>query len=653
MGTNQKKTTEGEPIPAGTRAESSLPPVLLPGIHSPADLKALPEDKMPELCREIRGELLRTVTRTGGHLASNLGVVELSVAMHRVFDCPRDHFIFDVGHQSYVHKMLTGRYERMQTLRQGGGISGFTKRTESEYDCFGAGHSSTSLSAALGFAQADRMMGSDAWTVAVVGDGAFTGGMIHEALNNVSPGLRLVIIINENEMSISKNIGRFAMHMARLRQKEGYFRTKRRTTHFIKKIPLIGDGLFRAIRRVKKSFKNAMYGSNYFEDMGLYYLGPADGNDYRAVVNLLQAARDTGDSVVIHLKTRKGKGYPPAERDPGAFHGMPPASAGAPNPGAAVPDNFSRHLGQILIQESVRDDRICAITAAMSEGTGLEAFRAARPDRFFDVGIAEEHALTFAAGLAADGFHPVAAIYSTFLQRGYDQIVHDIALQRLPVVLCIDRAGLSQGDGATHHGIFDVSFLSAIPNMTLYAPATFAGLEVAFRMAIASGVPSAIRYPNRPEDARVRSVFYPDGMPQTVGVRADYAPGERPDAVILCHGAMATEALTAKDLLAAEGVRVGILLCEYLKPYDRLAGEVAACLPPDVPILFAEEEIRAGGFGMMLADALCRRGELKDRRFDILAVDESFVLQFVPEPVRRTAGVDAVGIAARVRKLLH
>ena len=290
MGTNQKKTPEGEPIPAGTRAESSLPPVLLPGIHSPADLKVLPEDKMPELCREIRGELLRTVTRTGGHLASNLGVVELSVAMHRVFDCPRDHFIFDVGHQSYVHKMLTGRYERMQTLRQGGGISGFTKRTESEYDCFGAGHSSTSLSAALGFAQADRMMGSDAWTVAVVGDGAFTGGMIHEALNNVGPGLRLVIIINENEMSISKNIGRFAMHMARLRQKEGYFRTKRRTTHFIKKIPLIGDGLFRAIRRVKKSFKNAMYGSNYFEDMGLYYLGPADGNDYRAVVNLLQAA---------------------------------------------------------------------------------------------------------------------------------------------------------------------------------------------------------------------------------------------------------------------------------------------------------------------------------------------------------------------------
>ena len=653
MGTNQKQIPESESRPAETWAESPLQPVLLPGIHSPADLKALPENKMPELCREIRSELLRTVTQTGGHLASNLGVVELSVAMHRVFDCPRDHFIFDVGHQSYVHKMLTGRYGRMHTLRQGGGISGFTKRAESEYDCFGAGHSSTSLSAALGFAQADRMKGSDAWTVAVVGDGAFTGGMIHEALNNMSRGLHLVIIINENEMSISKNIGRFAMHMARLRQKQGYFRTKRRTTNIIRKIPLVGDGMFRAIRWVKKSFKDAMYGSNYFEDMGLYYLGPADGNDYRAVVSLLQAARDSGDSVVIHLKTRKGKGYLPAERDPGAFHGMPPASAAVPQTENAEQDNFSRHLGQILIQESAHDDRLCAITAAMSEGTGLEAFRAARPDRFFDVGIAEEHALTFAAGLAADGFRPVAAIYSTFLQRGYDQIVHDIALQRLPVLLWIDRAGMSQGDGATHHGIFDVSFLSAIPNMTLYTPATLAGLETAFRTAVASGMPSAIRYPNRREDTRVRAMFYPDGVPQTVGVRPGYAPGDRPDAVILCHGAMVSEALNAAGTLAAEGIRVGILLCEYLKPYDRLAEEVAACLPPAVPLLFAEEEIRAGGFGMMLADALFRRGELKDRRFDILAVEDSFVLQFVPEPVRHTAGVDAAGIAARVRKLLR
>lgn len=629
------------------------PRPLLPDIHTPADLKALSEDQIPALCQEIRDELLRIVPQTGGHLASNLGAVELSVAMHRVFNCPQDHFIFDVGHQSYVHKMLTGRYERMDTLRQGGGISGFTKRDESEYDCFGAGHSSTSLSAALGFAQADRMLGSDAWTVAVVGDGAFTGGMIHEALNNISPGLRLAVIINENEMSISKNIGRFAMHMARLRQKEGYFRTKRRTTTFIKKIPLVGNGLFRAIRSTKKTFKNAMYGSNYFEDIGLYYLGPADGNDYRAVTALLQAARETNDCVIIHLKTKKGKGYLPAELDPGTYHGMPPA--GQNDPSAHEHTNYSRHVGQLLIRESDRDDRICAITAAMSEGTGLEAFHAHRPERFFDVGIAEEHALTFAAGLAANGFRPVAAIYSTFLQRGYDQILHDIALQRLPVLLCIDRAGLSQGDGATHHGIFDVAFLSSIPHMTIYTPATFDTLDVAFRTALQADAPCAIRYPNRCEDERVKQIFYAEGTPSTPGVRRSYTDSQPVDVIVLCHGAMVSEALTAAETLAEQGIHLGILLCEYIKPYDRLAAEVAAALQPAVPLLFVEEEIRAGGFGMLLSDALRRLSErpLDGRATELLAVDDSFVIQTRPEPIRRTAGVDAVGIAAAVKRLCH
>lgn len=627
------------------------PRPLLPDIHSPADLKALSEEQIPALCQEIRDELLRIVPQTGGHLASNLGVVELSVAMHRVFDCPQDHFIFDVGHQSYVHKMLTGRYDRMDTLRQGGGISGFTKRDESEYDCFGAGHSSTSLSAALGFAQADRMQGTDAWTVAVVGDGAFTGGMIHEALNNISPGLRLAVIINENEMSISKNIGRFAMHMAHLRQKEGYFRTKRRTTTFIKKMPLVGKGLFRAIRSTKKSFKNVMYGSNYFEDIGLYYLGPADGNDYRAVAALLQAARETNDCVIIHLKTKKGKGYPPAEQDPGTYHGMPPAGQKDPSPHAHT--NFSRHVGELLIRESDQNDRICAITAAMSEGTGLEAFRAHRPERFFDVGIAEEHALTFAAGLAANGFRPVAAIYSTFLQRGYDQILHDIALQRLPVLLCIDRAGLSQGDGATHHGIFDVAFLSSIPHMTIYTPATFDTLDAAFQAALSASGPSAIRYPNRCEDERVKQYFYPQGTPSTPGVRANFAATQPVDAVVICHGAMVSEALTAAETAAGQDIHLGILLCEYIKPYDRLAAEVAAALPPAVPLLFVEEEIRAGGFGMLLSDALGRLPErpLDGRETELLAVDDSFVIQTRPEPIRRTAGVDAIGIAAAAERL--
>lgn len=618
----------------------------LPHIHTPADLRALPEEAIPALCAEIRETLVETVTQNGGHLASNLGAVELSVAMHRVFDCPKDHFIFDVGHQSYVHKLLTGRYERFSTLRQGGGLSGFTKREESEYDCFGAGHSSTSLSAALGFAQGERMRGSEAFTVAVIGDGAFTGGMIHEALNNVTPGLRLIILINENEMSISKNIGRFATHMARLRRKSGYFRTKKGISRFIKQIPLVGQALFRGIRDTKKAFKNALYGSNYFEDLGLYYLGPADGNDYEAVEALLSEAKRLQDSVVIHLKTRKGKGYAPAEAEPGRYHGMPPM-------GRPAQENFSHRLGELLIEESQRDDRLCAITAAMSEGTGLESFRAARPDRFFDVGIAEEHAMTFAAGLAADGYRPVTAIYSSFLQRGYDQIIHDIALQRLPVLMCIDRAGLNGGDGPTHHGIFDVSFLSAIPHLTIYTPVTFGGLAVSLRRALEKGEPAAIRYPNGGEDSRILQAFYPVGAPTDISVRQYDPEGlSSPVAVILTHGRLTLEALQAQEQLAKGGISVRILLCEYLKPYDKLAEEVAQRLPTGAALLFAEEELRAGGFGMLLSDALGRQGGLAGHSYAILATEDSFVSQERPEPILHTAGVDAQAMVTSLRELL-
>ena len=618
----------------------------LPTIHTPADLRALPTEAIPALCAEIRETLVDTVTRNGGHLASNLGAVELSVAMHRVFDCPRDHFIFDVGHQSYVHKLLTGRYEAFSTRRQGGGLSGFTKRSESEYDCFGAGHSSTSLSAALGFAQGDRMSGSDAFTLAVVGDGSFTGGMVHEALNNITPGLRLVIIINENEMSISKNIGRFATHMARLRRKAGYLKTKKGVSRFLKRIPLVGNALFCAVRDTKKALKNALYGSNYFEDLGLYYLGPADGNDYEAVEALLAEAKKLNDSVVIHLKTRKGKGYAPAEAEPGKYHGMSPA-------GTVSVENFSHRLGEILIEESRKDDRLCAITAAMSEGTGLEGFRAAVPHRFFDVGIAEEHALTFAAGLAANGYKPVTAIYSSFLQRSYDQIIHDVALQQLPVLMCIDRAGLNAGDGPTHHGLFDVSFLSAIPGVTVYTPVTFAGLGVSVRKALAEGVPAAIRYPNGGEDEFLKKTFYPDGDPTGVGVReSDPDSAATPDVIVITHGRIAREALAAREKLKDEGIHVGILLCEYVKPYGALADDIAARLPADVPLLFLEEEIRGGGFGMMLSDALRRNGGLAERSFAIMATDDSFVHQDRPEPILHTAGLDAEAMVSEIKGLL-
>jgi len=356
----------------------------LHSIHSPSDMKNIPVSEMPQLADEIRQELVRITSVNGGHLASNLGVVELTMALHRVFETPKDHIIFDVGHQSYVHKMLTGRYRDMETLRQAGGISGFTNRRESEHDCFGAGHSSTSLSAALGFAISDRLHGSDAYTIAVVGDGAYTGGMIHEALNNCRKDLNLIIIMNENEMSISKNIGRFATNLSKLRASSGYFRTKRATGLFLKKIPLIGAALFRFVRGVKKTFKNTLYGSNYFESMGLTYLGPIDGNDYAAVEQLLREAKKLNESVVVHLKTKKGKGFAPAEHAPDVYHGMNPCN----RPKAAT-KSFSETMGLYLTEMAKADERICAVTAAMCDGTGLNPFKEALPTRFFDVGIAE------------------------------------------------------------------------------------------------------------------------------------------------------------------------------------------------------------------------------------------------------------------------
>ena len=394
----------------------------LPRISSPEDLKAMPKETLGALADEIRSELVRVVSDNGGHLASNLGVVELTMAIHRVFDCPRDHLIFDVGHQSYVHKMLTGRYALMDGIRQPGGISGFQKRSESEYDCFGAGHSSTSLSAALGFATADKLSGSDAYTVAVVRDGAYTGGMVHEALNNCKKNLRLVIILNENEMSISKNIGSFATSLSRLRASAGYFRTKRATGIFLRKIPLVGKGIFNAIKHLKMMFKNALYGSNYFESMGLTYLGPVDGNNYEGVENLLLQAKKLNESVIVHVKTTKGKGYEPAESSPASYHSM--------TPGASCGESFSSVMGHALADMGESDGRLLAITAAMSDGTGLEEWRVRHPDRFFDVGIAESHAMTFAAGLAANSMRPCVAIYSTFMQRAYDNVIHDVALQR-------------------------------------------------------------------------------------------------------------------------------------------------------------------------------------------------------------------------------
>lgn len=621
----------------------------LGNINSPEDLKALPAEKLPKLAEEIRTFLVDRVLQNGGHLASNLGAVELSLAIHRVFSSPHDHIIFDVGHQAYVHKIITGRRDRFDTLRQPGGLSGFPKRSESEHDCFGVGHSSTSLSAALGFAEADRINGSDAYTVCVLGDGAYTGGMIHEALNNCRRRLKLIIIINENEMSISKNIGRFAKTLSRLRSSKGYFRTKNATTSFMRKIPLIGGPLFRGLRRIKVAMKAALYGSNYFENLGLYYLGPADGNDEEAIETLLREAKESKQSCVIHLKTQKGRGYAPAEATPDRFHGVAPASFTAPEG-----TSFSDEMGSLLTDAASKDEKICAITAAMVGGTGLIPFKNTFPNRFFDVGIAEEHAVTFAAGLAANGMRPVFAVYSTFLQRAYDNIIHDVALQNLPVVFCIDRAGLNASDGATHHGLFDVAYLSEIPNVKLYTPITRHALAVALNEALQADGPVAIRYPNGYEDPAIATAFYGNALPCGIGVRNDFIhhpsdTSEHLDSVIITHGRIVKEAMAARDLLAAREHRTGILLLEQLKPYAEVAEQVSALLPrKECKLVFLEEEIRAGGMGMMLSDALSSYEVMKNKTVSIMAVDDEFAVQEKNEPIWKSVGIDRDSIVKMI-----
>ena len=588
---------------------------LLYSINSPVDLRAMPQNAMPALCEEIRAFLLEHVPITGGHLASNLGVVELTVAIHRIFDAPKDHIIFDVGHQSYVHKLLTGRRDLFGSLRSTGGLSGFTKRSESEYDPFGAGHSSTSISAALGFARADKLAGHDAFTVAVVGDGAYTGGLVHEALNNCAKDLPLIIVLNENEMSISRNIGGFAHYIARIRNSRNYRRAKNLTMRILPRIPLLGKPLYRLLRAVKQAIKHRLFSSNYFEELGLYYLGPADGNNYQQTEFLLRKAKEKNESVILHLVTKKGKGYAPAEEAPAAYHSVYKSTV--------QEVRFPEAVGHTLLGLAARDPLLAVITPAMREGSGLSDFFAAYPDRAFDVGIAEGHALTFAAGLAAAGMKPYTVVYSTFLQRAYDNILHDIALQGLPVRILVDRAGLAVGDGATHHGIFDVAFLSHIPAVQILAPATHGSLRAMLSDTLSIEGPIAIRYENRADDPDILTAFYPNGDFEGYGVRASFEnPADACDGVILTYGAIAGEAVRAARLLAACGKRVGVLLLEVLKPYEKTAERIFPYIGGVGKLLFLEEGVRAGGAGILLYDHL--RHAIGDTEYEILAIDDHF-----------------------------
>lgn len=584
---------------------------ILVEIGSPEDLKKLPESSLEPLAGEIREFLIENLQKTGGHLASNLGVVELSIALHRVFSSPHDHIIWDVGHQCYTHKMLTGRAELFEELRVPGGLSGFTKRSESEHDPFGCGHSATSLSASLGFAFSDRMSQNEAFTVAVIGDGAFTGGMVSEALNNIDPSLPFLIVFNENEMAISKNVGAFSRYISNIRSTKKYFRFKKGTKSLLSGTAL-GTRIANGLRRVKKGLKNRIYGSNYFENIGLKYYGPIDGNDISKVTFVLEEAKARRKSAVIHLKTVKGFGYAPAIDDPELFHIV--------YPGKKCDKTFSQVFGDKLLSLAKGDPDICAISAAMTHGCGLDSFVAELPERLFDVGIAEAHAVTFAAGLAASGKKPIVAIYSSFLQRAYDSILHDVALQGLPVVFAIDRAGLAPADGPTHHGIYDVSFLSGIPGMSIYAPISFESLERMLEEAVSAKAPIAIRYPAGSQDNELISALRP-----TPSGILEYSIDRGCDALVVTYGRIASEAKKAIDILADEGMSCRLAVIERLCPYESSSKDLISyikALPGDsFPIFFLEEGVRSGGFAMNVYERIREDKELAFRKFRILAID--------------------------------
>ena len=585
-------------------------------IHSPSDIKKLNKADIPELCAEIREFLVENVERSGGHLASNLGVVEMTLAIHSVFDSPGDHVIFDVGHQSYVHKLLTGRRERFADLRVPGGLSGFTLRRESLHDAFGAGHSSTSISAALGFAEADALSGSNAYTVCVTGDGAFTGGLIHEALNNCRTDLPLVIILNENGMSISSTKGAFASYLSRVRVSRGYRRLKNDALHLFDKIPSVGRPLKSIFSFGKRVAKNLLYKPNYFEELGLYYIGPINGNDYDKVLEALSLAKQMRKTCVVHLKTTKGMGYSPAEYSPDSYHSVA-AKSGM--------HTFHSVFADELIRIAQGNDRILAVTAAMGIGTGLDKFGEKFPDRYFDVGIAEAHALTFSAGLAAGGYTPFVAIYSTFLQRGYDNLLHDIALQKLPVKIMIDRAGLAPADGATHHGIFDVSFISHIPDMVLLAPVSYSSLRIMTSFATENDLPIAIRYPNSEEAPDALSRFSTFSENPLCRVMIDFPAEAPPRHIFITYGSIYEKAVKASDILRAQGMDVGIIIVETLKPYRGVCKIISALIKDSRRVVYVEEGIKNGGAAEITREELINLGvDFTYLDYRIAAIDDCF-----------------------------
>ncbi|MDR0639693.1 MAG: 1-deoxy-D-xylulose-5-phosphate synthase [Spirochaetaceae bacterium] len=544
----------------------------MPFIRGPSDLKNLDFSQLDCLADEIRGVIVKTVMRNGGHLASNLGVVELTIAIHRVFESPNDKIVWDVGHQCYAHKLLTGRTERFAALRQKGGLSGFPKRSESVHDAFGTGHASTSISAALGLLAGERQQGRDTRAVAVIGDGALTGGLAYEALSHAGQlELPLIVILNDNRMSIEPNVGSLSRYLSRLSVKS-YYQTFRRTIdRTVKKIPHIGDWIFNGIVRLKRAVKAVFYTDNFFVDLGFEYVGPVDGHNIRRLEEVLRDVRAHKRPVVVHVITRKGKGNDKAENDPSMFHGVEGARPLPDTPGGEFAGTFTQAFASAITAAARRDSRVVAITAAMEKGAGLSSFKKEFPDRFFDVGIAEEHAVTFAAGLAAAGMRPVAAIYATFMQRAVDQVIHDVALQNLPVIFAVDRAGFVGGDGETHQGIFDLSLFRAIPNLSVLCPATGLELTLMLDWAFGQDGPTLIRYPKAEaiRDEACPPLELGRGVYRHQGEAANPDGADsQADICIAFSGGLQEEADSAARILQERGISCALYNLRFVKPVD-------------------------------------------------------------------------------------
>ena len=614
-------------------------------MQSPKDLKDLSSEELQELAREIRAELINTVSQRGGHLASNLGVVELTLALHRVFDMPTDKIIFDVGHQSYVHKLITGRYRLFHSLRSFGGLAGFPKRNESPYDVFETGHSSTAISAALGMARARDFQKQDHHVIAVVGDGALTGGMCYEALNDAGNSkTRMMVILNDNEMSIAPNVGALSQHLTSLRASYGWTSAKKRVKNRLARVPVVGKPIYRFIHGGKRLVKSVfVHGDGFFDALGFQYFGPIDGHDLAMLERTLQQARRIDGPVVIHVLTQKGYGYDKAEERPDLFHGTPPfyVETGRVRKQALLP-SFGQVMAEELCRLTERDRRVVAITAAMMSGTGLDVLAKQYPDRVLDVGIAEEHAATMAAGLAAGGMKPYFAVYASFFQRSFDQVIHDVCMQKLPVTFLLDRAGLVGEDGATHHGVYDLASLLPVPNMKILAPRDLSELRAMIRWTQHSDGPVAIRYGRSSIDM---SMDYP---------YHNFVPGhwemlERgEDCAILAVGSMVEQAITTRDLLLKEGIGAIVVNCSSIKPLD---DEMLRELASHMPIVTMEEHVLNGGFGSAVC-TFCAEEELPGPLV-MFGIQDMFVQHGSRDQLMKYLGLQPRQMARRIKVMLQ